>query len=243
MLPVNHTGIFNVFKTLPFSSMWQFARMHDIEAFRRCFMSAHPGKNRRVVLLLRQYYQNWYRFCTIISSSSKAVIQTTSNGERALKVKENRRSGIDRRDLDSDASEERREGAERRVILCQQIEYLQILEKIPIFRGLTPKQASRILKICSKRNVAKDEIICSAGDESNEIYILIKGLLGISFHKGKELSRIKPVGIVGEMGVFTGERRSANVSAMSDSIILVIHKAEILKLFRYDSDLKTHILH
>lgn len=170
------------------------------------------------------------------------IIPGTSDSERTIRVEENRRSGIDRRDLGSNPSEERRMSMERRVILCQQTEYLQILGKIPIFKGLTPKQCNRILKICSKRTVAQDEVICSAGDESNEMFILIKGLLRVTFPNGKELSRIQPVGIVGEMGVFTGERRSAKVTAMIDSLILVIHKTEILKLFRYDSDLKTHVL-
>lgn len=157
-------------------------------------------------------------------------------------MEENRRSGIDRRELQDSVSDEQRTSKERRVILCQQIEYLSILDKIPIFNGLTPKQASRILRICSNKIVAKDEVICCAGEESNNMFVLIKGLLSVTFPDGKELSRIRPVGIVGEMGIFTGDPRSATVKAATESLILVIHKAEILRLFRNDSELRSHIL-
>ncbi len=74
------------------------------------------------------------------------------------------------------------------------------------------------------------------------MYILLTGLLQVTLSDGKELSRIRPINIFGEMGVFTGERRSANVSAMNDSIVLIIHKPNLFKLFREESEIGIRVL-
>lgn len=123
-----------------------------------------------------------------------------------------------------------------------QTQFVSILEKIPIFRGLTSQQGMKILGICVKKGYSKKAIVCRAGEESNEMYILLKGILQVTLSDGKELFRIHPIGIVGEMGVFTGERRSANVLVMNDSILMIIHKQELFKLFRDDSELGIRIL-
>lgn len=121
-------------------------------------------------------------------------------------------------------------------------QFANVLEKIPIFKGLTAEQSTKILSICVKKAFSKKEIICQTGDESNNMYILLTGLLQVTLSDGKELSRIRPINIFGEMGLFTGERRSANVSPMNDSIILIIHKQELFKLFRDDSEIAIRVL-
>ena len=74
------------------------------------------------------------------------------------------------------------------------------------------------------------------------MFILIKGILKVVFPDGKELSRISPVETVGEMGLFTAERRSASVVAVEDSILLAIYKKELMNLFRKESDVGIQIL-
>jgi len=111
---------------------------------------------------------------------------------------------------------------------------IDILEKIPVLRGLTSAQLRKILSISSKQLFSKDDVLCHEGEESYKIFILLKGMLCVTFEDGKELSRITPLGIVGEMGVFTGQRRSATVVASSDCIVLTIHKTDLFNLFRKD---------
>ena len=89
---------------------------------------------------------------------------------------------------------------------------------------------------------SKDEYVCQAGEESYKIFVLIKGMLKVIFPDGKELARVSPVETVGEIGVFTGHKRSASVLAMEESIMLVFYKVELLNLFRNESDLGIQIL-
>ena len=88
--------------------------------------------------------------------------------------------------------------------------------------------------ICSRQILPKDKVLCRSGDESHEIYILIRGRLKVTFDDGNEFSRIRPLGIVGEMGVFTGSKRSATVIASTKCTVLSIKKEDLIKVFSSD---------
>ena len=152
------------------------------------------------------------------------------------------RSGLDRRENSTSVSGIKRTGKDRRVTVKNYYRFIKILEKIQVFENLSVDQFQKILNISSKRTYKKDENLCMTGEDAYEMYILIAGELKIAFTDGKEISRIQPVGIVGEMGIFTGEPRSASVVANTDCIVLTINKIEILRLFQKDCILAMQIL-
>ena len=144
---------------------------------------------------------------------------------------------------DDDRSEKNPNHQEhRRVMDRHQLHFIKILRKIPIFSELTVPQFAMILNICSKRALKEGEVLFRADEESDEMYLLITGVLKVTFRDGREFSRIKPLGIVGEMGIFTGEYRSATVEALTDSIVLCIHRIELMRLFEKDTLLANHVL-
>ena len=152
------------------------------------------------------------------------------------------RCGSDRRKNSTDVTNEKRTGIDRRVALKNYYRFIKILEKIPVFENLSVDQFQKLINICSKRNYNKGDQLCIEGEESYEMFILLEGELKVTMPDGKEISRIKPVGIVGEMGIFTGETRSASVLASTDSIVLIINKPELLCLFQQDCILAARIL-
>ncbi len=117
-----------------------------------------------------------------------------------------------------------------------------VLSKIPIFRDLPLQKLKNILRICSKRTLAENEILCYVEEESFNIFVLIKGMLRITFKDGKEISRITPLGIVGEMGVFTGEKRSATVIAAGECVVLDILKSDLFEILSEDPDMGMIVL-
>ncbi|MFC1541892.1 Crp/Fnr family transcriptional regulator [Candidatus Latescibacterota bacterium] len=157
-------------------------------------------------------------------------------------MREIRRSGFDRRSSDINDELESRGGKDRRALNNNYYQFIKILKKIPIFKNLRVDQFQQILNICSKNTFKKDESIFVEGQESQEMFILINGELKITFIDGKELSVIKPVGIVGEMGIFTGEQRSASVTASTNCLLLIIHRKELFKIFERDCFLAIQIL-
>ena len=124
----------------------------------------------------------------------------------------------------------------------RQNKMIAILQKIPIFKGFTLQQSAKILGICGQRKLGKNSVLCKAGDKSNEMYVLLQGLIKITLPNGKEVSRIRPVGIIGEMGVFTGELRSAGIQSLNESIILVIRKSDLFDLLKKDAEMLSRVL-
>ena len=121
-------------------------------------------------------------------------------------------------------------------------QFISILEKIPLFKGLSIAEFSEILSVSSHKTFQKKEILFSEGSESYEIFILIKGQLQVTLPDGKVLARVNPPGIVGEMGVFTGETRSATVATAGECICLVISKFGLMSLFGKNKSLGISIL-
>ena len=152
------------------------------------------------------------------------------------KVDTTRRTGPERRSADARGS------VERRSVLADQGSYINIIQKIPLFKGLRLSQFKEILRICSQQLFRPQDMVIHDRAESSEMFILIKGMLKVVLPDASELSRIKPVEIVGEMGVFTGEIRSATVVAGEQSMVLTIRKKELLHLFRRDSELGVIVL-
>ncbi len=119
---------------------------------------------------------------------------------------------------------------------------IEQFKKIPMFRGLNETQLVEILKTCSRQKYAAQEPIYTIGDPSETMFVLLKGEISIMFSSGLEVKSIRPAGTVGEMGLFTGEPRSATVIALTDCHVLMFNRTALLKMFNKDKDLAIKIL-
>ena len=134
------------------------------------------------------------------------------------------RSGYDRRMVAGQNDSQERKGKDRRKLINRFDHYMSILKKTPIFNGLNMNQFHSILSICKQTAIARDKYIFQMGEESDSIFVIFKGELNVVLPDGRTFTRIKPPGIVGEMGVFTGVKRAATICAKEDSILLIIKK-------------------
>ena len=103
---------------------------------------------------------------------------------------------------------------------------IQVLRKIPIFNGLSPSQVKRILSLCTHKQYEPGEFVCRSNTESDEMYILLSGEVAIVTPEGMKVATILPVTTVGEMGVVTGQPRSATVEVTRQTAIFVIQHSE-----------------
>jgi CRP/FNR family transcriptional regulator, cyclic AMP receptor protein len=128
------------------------------------------------------------------------------------------------------------------VTLRQNIQLIEVLQKIMLFKGLTLLQFREMLRICGRRSFKEGDYVCHMGEEAIEFFVLLQGTLKVMLQDDKVIARIEPIGVVGEMGVFTGEKRSANIVAVSPCVVLTVHRLEMLNLFRQDVDMSIKIL-
>ena len=94
---------------------------------------------------------------------------------------------------------------------------LKVIEKIPMFKNLGPENARKVLMGCEFRNAGPWEVLCQHKGASNELFILLSGRLGIFSGDNVQLAAVQPVAPVGEMGLITGESRSATVNGRSST--------------------------
>ncbi len=129
----------------------------------------------------------------------------------------------------------------------QKIRLLHFIQKIPVFSDLSIYKAKIILSLCTKKILKEGEILCRQGEDSKSMYILLSGKLGVMIKGSAPIATIHPVSSIGEMGVFTGEKRTATVQAMEQSSLLVLNKSDIDKLIDKDSlfglDIMRKVIH
>tara|TARA_Y100001934_G_C12182993_1_gene692544 strand:+ start:490 stop:1047 length:558 start_codon:yes stop_codon:yes gene_type:complete len=103
-----------------------------------------------------------------------------------------------------------------------------ILQKLFIFRDCRAAHIRDVLKICSSRTFKADERLCSQGEKSEEMFIVLSGRVEIDAADGLPLLSETAVTIIGEVGMLTGESRLATVVAQTDVKTLVISRSTLM---------------
>ena len=111
---------------------------------------------------------------------------------------------------------------------------LKIIEKIPLFQGLSLNQVHQLLTAGQMVNYQKNSILCKEGDKSTNMLILLAGELTIR-RKNKALTSVTPVEIVGEMGLITGHPRSAQVEVTKDATLILVNKMKFEVILKRDA--------
>jgi len=114
-----------------------------------------------------------------------------------------------------------------------------IVGKLRIFKGLSPSESGVVLKACTYRSYEPKELIYKAGDPSTEMLLLLQGNLRVVGKTGVDLGVIVPGTSCGEMGMFTGQTRSATIVSEGKSSGFTITKPQLDSALR--SAAETHV--
>lgn len=109
-----------------------------------------------------------------------------------------------------------------------------VIEKVRVFRRFSVGEAQQLIKLCQYKSYGRNEIVYRAGDKSDEMLILLQGSLRVINESGTVLGTIQPGSTTGEMGVLTGEPRSATILAIEESSGFVIRKQDLTRFLRDD---------
>ncbi|MBI4709538.1 MAG: cyclic nucleotide-binding domain-containing protein [Nitrospirae bacterium] len=102
---------------------------------------------------------------------------------------------------------------------------LKLLKAIPIFSGIKDEALRLLASLLKDERVQKDNRIIREGDHSNMMYIIHSGSAEVRKVINREACKYKTLAILeqgdifGEMGVFGGEYRSADVVAREDTVL------------------------
>jgi CPA2 family monovalent cation:H+ antiporter-2 len=100
----------------------------------------------------------------------------------------------------------------------------QLMSKFPVFGDLSPEQRAELLTLFKPRSAAPGERVIRAGDVGTEMFFISSGAVEVSI--GDKKIHLGPGDFFGEMALLTGERRTADVTAIDYCLFLVINKDE-----------------
>lgn len=105
----------------------------------------------------------------------------------------------------------------------------QVLCSIPLFSDLKEELVDWVLSRCQTRRVASGEWCVRAGDSSDALFVVVYGRLQV-YVDDRPVDQISRGNVFGEIGMITGEPRTADVRAVRDSEILVLPAADFDRL-------------
>jgi CRP-like cAMP-binding protein len=123
--------------------------------------------------------------------------------------------------------------------------YCDILRSIPIFHGLPEDALTRLAPSLKYANFARGEYIVRQGDESGSMYVVVQGSVDVSIEgdggTSVLIAKLDAGQFFGELSVFTGEKRTANVTATTAVECLVIDKPSLMGMFDWRPELAEDI--
>jgi len=122
----------------------------------------------------------------------------------------------------------------------------ELLKKVPIFSNLSDKEIEKILEEASETSYKKNDLIFLEEDEGNSLFIIKSGKVKISrsSEEGKEVifAILQEGDFFGEMSIFDGQSRSATVSALVDSEVIILRREDFMNLIETNPAISVSLL-
>ena len=109
-----------------------------------------------------------------------------------------------------------------------------LLKKIPPFDCLNPQEFDQLSSLLQEVSLVKGEKVCSEGEEGESLFLIVSGELevwGSAEGKMRVINRMVPGDFFGEITLLTGGRRTATITAATDSRLLVLDRSGFESFF------------
>jgi CRP/FNR family transcriptional regulator, cyclic AMP receptor protein len=121
-----------------------------------------------------------------------------------------------------------------------------VLGRTEVFQGVDDVARWRIAQRATERVFARGESVFVQDEPGDRMYVLVEGAvkLYVSSRDGDivELVRHHPPAVFGEVALLDGGRRSASAEAVERSTLLVVTRAELLRLLRSEEQVAEALL-
>ncbi len=105
--------------------------------------------------------------------------------------------------------------------MCDRLEMVAFLKKVPLFSGVTAYQLLEQSRIVDWISLKQGEVLFEQGDEGDACYIVGHGEVSILVN-GEEVARLGSNECIGDMALLENKPRSATVRMVTDSRLLFI---------------------
>lgn len=120
------------------------------------------------------------------------------------------------------------------------------LRTLPIFQGIAPDRLEPVARCAIMRRVSRGTAVVLAGDSTDFVYFVLNGSLKVmvSDEDGREviLTMLGQGDIFGEMSVVDAEPRSATVTAVTPSDLVLISQSDFRRILQENFDISLRIM-
>jgi CRP/FNR family transcriptional regulator, cyclic AMP receptor protein len=112
------------------------------------------------------------------------------------------------------------------------------LRRIPLFRGFDDAQLDKILALCQLTAI-QGGVLFEEEAPADGFYLLTSGSVSL-VQRGKEVHKLHPLAVIGEMGALTGRARTVKAVVGEGYEIWQIRATALRELFTADNELGFH---
>ncbi|MEO8266201.1 MAG: cyclic nucleotide-binding domain-containing protein [Ilumatobacteraceae bacterium] len=103
--------------------------------------------------------------------------------------------------------------------LAHRIELIRLNEA---FAEVPPRELETLASMFDERSLVAGETLCRAGDAAAEMFIIAQGEVSVMVSGAKPQSKMSRGQTIGELALFTGGQRNADMVALSSCELLVL---------------------
>ena len=122
----------------------------------------------------------------------------------------------------------------------------EFLASVPLFGGFEKEDLQNILKLCTRKEFGKERVLVHENDLGETFFLILSGKVKVSAEgqDGREviLSFLGPGEFFGELALVDHEPRSATVSAIEKTTVLMIHRVDFLSLLEHNGQMMRRFL-
>ncbi|WP_437597330.1 Stp1/IreP family PP2C-type Ser/Thr phosphatase [Sorangium sp. So ce590] len=116
-----------------------------------------------------------------------------------------------------------------------------VLAKMPLFARLQEREMLRVMQVAEVLSFEPGQIVVREGDRGDELFIVLSGLVRI-LRGDAVLSEVGPGEHFGEMALIRSMPRSATVSAVEQSELIAVRRADFFEILRKEHELAVKLL-
>lgn len=125
-------------------------------------------------------------------------------------------------------------------------EYVAILGRVPLFVDLSKREVQRLSVACRSRDYAAGEVLVRQGEPGAGLFVVVSGQAQITQHHENATSQaIRTAGpgeVFGEMTLLDDQPRSATVTALEPTRVLLLPVFDFRAVLREDGDICVRLL-
>ena len=125
-------------------------------------------------------------------------------------------------------------------------EYVAILGRVPLFVDLSKRELQRLSVACRPRDYAASEVLVRQGEPGAGLFIMVSGQVQVTQHHENATSQaIRTAGpgeVFGEMALLDDQPRSATITAIEPTRVLMLPIFDFRAALREDGDICVRLL-